>query len=108
MRKLSVFLLIFMLCLLFVCSAAVADTEGTDQLTSGDYLYRIQDDGTALILRYNGSAEMVSVPAALDGIPVTALGANSFEWRTELMDITIPEGITSLGDYAFLYCKNLT
>ena len=107
MRKLPALLLAYMLCLLFVCPSAGAARSGSGTLVSGDYEYTLQDNGTAVITRFTGNADVVVIPARLDGIPVSALGEKSFAWCPSLLDVTIPEGITSIGDYAFLYCTGL-
>ena len=107
MRKLPALLLACMLCLLFVCPSAGAARSGSGTLVSGDYEYTLQDNGTAVITRFTGNADVVVIPARLDGIPVSALGEKSFAWCPSLLDVTIPEGITSIGDYAFLYCTGL-
>ena len=107
MRKLPALLLACMLCLLSVCPSAGAASPDNGVLISGDYEYILQDNGTAMITRFTGDADVVVVPARLDGISVSSLGEKSFAWCPSLLDVTIPEGITSIGDYAFLYCTGL-
>ena len=42
------------------------------------------------------------------GEGVTSIGAWAFDGCTSLTSITIPEGVTSIGEYAFSVCTNLT
>ena len=39
---------------------------------------------------------------------VTSIGDYAFDSSTELTSVTIPDGVTSIGDYAFYYCYGLT
>ena len=61
------------LVLVFLCLFS-AGAEGDADLKSGDYLYRIQADGTAMITRYKGDHEDLFIPSELDGVPVTIIG----------------------------------
>jgi hypothetical protein len=50
----------------------------------------------------------VSLPASINGLPVTSLGANVFENFTNLTSVTIPNSVTSIGEAAFQDCTSLT
>ena len=76
--------------------------------TSGDFEYKILEDGTAEITGYTGSAETLEIPSALDSYTVTSIGANVFYDCDSLTNITIPNSVTSIGDRAFEYCTSLT
>ena len=39
---------------------------------------------------------------------VTSIGEYAFYYGTNLTTITIPDSVTSIGKYAFFYCSNLT
>ncbi|GHV11123.1 hypothetical protein FACS189491_01800 [Spirochaetia bacterium] len=65
-------------------------------------------DGTITITGYTGSAAKVRIPKHIDGLPVTAIGAEAFDSCTGLESVTIPKGVTIIGDSAFGYCENLT
>ena len=66
------------------------------------------------ILFNKGKTEIIKYPAAKEGgsytIPssVTSIGENAFSYCKNLTSITIPSSVTSIGGYAFWYCKNLT
>jgi hypothetical protein len=51
---------------------------------------------------------IVNIPSDIDGIPVTNIGANSFEYRLDITNVIIPSGATGIGDSAFVNCYNLS
>lgn len=75
---------------------------------SGDYEYKILDDGTTEITKYNGNAANVTIPAKLNGVNVTSIGKSSFSSNTSIKSVTFPEGIISIGYSAFSECSNLS
>ena len=78
------------------------------RLISGNFEYLLLRDGTAVITGYIGEAKMLSIPARIDGHPVTGIRDSSFYERTDLSAVTIPEGVTYIGNSAFYSCVNLT
>jgi hypothetical protein len=62
----------------------------------------------ATIVSYFGSGGAVAIPAAVNGLPVTSIGANAFYKITNLTSITIPGSVTSMGEGAFAECASLT
>lgn len=65
--------------------------------TSGDYKYKILDDGTVEITGYTGSATELIIPSELDGYTVKSIGYEAFYDCTSLTCITIPDSVTSRG-----------
>ncbi|MGI6179283.1 leucine-rich repeat domain-containing protein [Butyricicoccus intestinisimiae] len=74
---------------------------------SGDMVYQASDDA-ATLARYFGSDSKVDIPAELGGKPVTSIGDYAFVYCSSLTEVTIPEGVTSIGVGAFGACSNLT
>ena len=72
-------------------------------LTSGDYYYQI-NDGTAVIVKYNGDEEEIKIPTEIDGYRVTEIGARAY-WGKEMESLLIPDGISRIGEQAFECCK---
>ena len=87
--------------------AASAET-GTDGL---QYSYN-DEDLTATVSRYTGTATEVVIPAEVthEGktYKVTAIGDEPFQGNSTLTSITIPEGVTEIAYYAFDGCTSLT
>ena len=48
----------------------------------------------------------IVIPATYKGKPVTSITSRAF-YRENFSSITIPEGVTSIGEYAFYDCPNL-
>lgn len=88
----------------FICSDALTVNE---IFTSGDYQYRLLEDGTAEIDFYSGKAEELYIPNMLDGKIVTSIGESAFVSCNSLISVFIPNSVTSIGLTAFCNCKNL-
>ena len=109
MKRLASCILICTLFLSCVHSAVSAEHAiSSKELVSGSYRFVLREDGTAEITGYSGSETELTVPQALGGIAVTAIGEAAFQANDTLMEVTVPEGITALGDYAFQRCVSLS
>ena len=62
---------------------------------------------TVTVTKYLGSNSIVNVPDRIAGYKVTAIGDGCFKGNTLLTGVRIGENITSIGNEAFLDCKNL-
>ena len=52
---------------------------------------------------------VLEIPATYQGKPVTAIGYEAFRDRTDIVgSVVIPDGVTSIGEYAFCGCSALT
>ena len=60
-----------------------------------------QMNGTVLV-KYNGTAANVTIPTG-----VTAIGNEAFKNKSSLTSITIPSSVTSIGKHAFYGCSSL-
>lgn len=97
---------LLLICLLMLpCFPALA--ENGETLTRKDCRYTLNSDRNATITKYKGKAENLTVPAELDGHPVTAIGDEAFSNCDSLTSISLPNGITSIGSYAFYGCNSL-
>ncbi|MGI6691882.1 MAG: leucine-rich repeat domain-containing protein [Christensenellales bacterium] len=103
--KRALFIALFLLLLAALPAPAAGQAE--ELLTSGDYEYRVLEDGTAEIAQYNGAAESLEIPRSLNGLSVTSIGAKAFFDRSRLLDIAIPDSVVSIGSDAFSWCNNL-
>jgi hypothetical protein len=61
----------------------------------------VNADGKGLtITGYEGNSSEIEIPQTIDGLPVTVIGESAFE-RKGLTKLSLPEGIESIGDFAF-------
>ena len=67
----------------------------------------INDNKEIMITKYNGSAENVSVPAKINGKQVTGIDSAAFMGMNNIKSITLPEGLESVGWYAFYNCTSI-
>ena len=85
-----------------VCASAATIYKSPD----GNFEYTIGSDGNITIGSYIGKGGEAVVPSAIGGRKVTKL-ANTFN-GSSVTSVTIPDGITELGEYVFSTCDNLT
>ena len=86
-----------------VCAAAADGIIASD----GYYEYRLEDDGTATIVRYVGNDIKADVPAKIGGRNVGRV-ENIFNGNEKIISVTIAEGIPELADNIFSSCSSLT
>jgi len=87
-----------------------------DDVVYGEEYAYIVTDGQATILDYYGggilgSSGVLALPDRLGGYPVTAIGEQAFAANFvthRLTGLDIPDGVLTIGDYAFYYLQYLT
>ena len=99
--------LCLLLCALLSLPALAEEGEEMEELTCGDYTYVLLEDGGARITDYEGEDAELTVPAELDGHPVREIGEEAFR-DCDLTTVTLPDGLTAIGDRAFYGCSSLT
>ncbi len=71
--------------------------------------FTYDNDGNSItITGYSGAGGAVTVPAIIDGLPVTGIGDGAFYDRTGLTRIDLPNSVTYIGSWAFYGCTSLT
>jgi tetratricopeptide (TPR) repeat protein len=95
-----------------------------------DFEVILTDDSKgAVISKYIGKATSVIIPKTIQGMPVREIGYLAFAGKNvdrsylikyseirfiddpsiaKITSVVIPEGVTSIGQYAFNYCENLS
>ncbi|NLI21550.1 MAG: leucine-rich repeat domain-containing protein [Clostridiales bacterium] len=113
-KRVGVLFLVLLLALVPALTALADEYEGDsesyyderlsklDTVSSGDWLYLIQADGTVALERYQGTAVDITVPETLDGLVVTTVDSYCFP-EPALHAVTVPQGITTLAIDAFLF-----
>ncbi|MBQ3387555.1 MAG: leucine-rich repeat protein [Eggerthellaceae bacterium] len=83
-----------------------APTAGPSEDLAALFTYA-EDGGTITLTGYTGNAEVLAIPATIDGKTVTAIGDSCFAGNAFLKKVTVPEGVKSIGAYAFECCSRL-
>lgn len=91
-------------------SSSVQDSTDSDITATSEsaYTYTVNDDGTISITGYSGDETNLELPATLDGYVVSAIADHAFEANWDMVSITMPNGLTSIGESAFMDCTALT
>ena len=99
-------------------TAFAADTSSSTGTASDDtntykYEYTV-NGGNATITKFLGPVDptnngpyYIEIPTELGGFPVTGIGNRAFYCCSDLTEVTIPQSVTSIGDYAFGECIHL-
>lgn len=72
------------------------NVNGTGRFTSGDYFIEKHSDHIEL-LKYNGSAEKLTLPSSFMELPLTVLRDNAFQ-GTKVKELVIPDSVKILTD----------
>ena len=105
-------LMALLLCLsMTVCMAACTVTlkpEESGVTYSKGLSYNKNSDGTYYVNGIGSCTDTeIVIPPTYKGSDVTGIGPSAFE-NTNLIGVTIPDSVTSIGDHAFRWCYNLT
>ena len=85
-----------------------AEKNGFNFVAVSEYEYRILDDDTVEITKYNGRDSRVVIPAELDGYKVKQIGSFAFRDYELISTIVIPKTVTDIGFGAFSDCSALS
>ncbi|MGI6710099.1 MAG: leucine-rich repeat protein [Bacilli bacterium] len=68
----------------------------------------IASNYSVIITGYQGVASEVIIPETIETYPIKKIELNTFCQNTTLTSVTIPSGVTSIGQNVFMGCTNLT
>ena len=103
----SVFLTITMLLSIIVVAPIMVNASEDDELTYGDFQYKIEDDNSCTITDYDGMASSLSIPSAINGHTVKQIDTGALSDNGIITSVTIPNGVTTIGFSAFNGCIKL-
>jgi BspA type Leucine rich repeat region (6 copies) len=86
------------LSILLVLAATMAQAQFTS----------VTNNGTITITGYTGTGGDLTIPATINGLPVTGIGDDAFFGSWDLTSVIIGNSVTSIGYEAFAECINLT
>lgn len=81
-------------------------TATSESASENGYVYTVMSDGSVMITEAFVTGD-VTVPAEIAGRKVTAIGEGAFFSNTGITSVTLPEGLESIGIYAFSDCSSL-
>lgn len=100
----------------FVLAIAVSIcpmTYAESVVTAGDITYVI-DGNNATVYKYSGNGGAVTIPAKVNGVPVTAIGNYAFaeeygktDPTKRITSVTVAGSIKTIGNGAFMECTSL-
>ena len=99
------------LCLLMGFTTLHADTatvngiEWTYQVINGEAEIYNDNDSPAIPSSTTGA---ITIPSTLNGYPVTSIGDYAFYYCSDLTSVTIPSSVTSIRNSTFSGCSSLT
>ncbi len=121
MRK---FLALALSCILLVaslasCAAGLGDPDAINDYTpevktittdKGVFTFEEAEGDTAILVGYNGRAtkdDHVEIPTEFNGRPVVGIGDEVFYNLAAVVEVKIPDTVTSIGKFAFANCTEL-
>ena len=78
-----------------------------NSIAESKFTYTALNSSTAKLTSYSGTDNYLTVPEYLGGYQITAIDTNVFKAKNTLESVTLPDGVTSIGNYAFMNCANL-
>ncbi len=91
-------------CAAFFISCHRRPLTGT---TADGFHWTLRDD-KIVIDTYTGAEKEVTIPAAVDGHPVTELGWGCFSRNADLVSVVVPDSVVAFGTAAFHECPALS
>ena len=82
------------------------ESVASGSVASSEFTYTVSN-GSVTITAYRGSAINVQIPSSIDGKPVCAIADRAFLNHTAVQTIVIPEGVETVGWFAFSGCVSL-
>ena len=81
-------------------------TSSVELKTVGDFVYTTTDE-EAVIDSYTGTETEITIPAEIDGKPVTEIANNAFKDNTTITSVFLPDSVKIIGNYSFYGCTGL-
>ena len=105
-KKRVLSLLLALLLSLATLHAGTLLTHADTFFEEGDFRFSVTSGERLLVAQYKGSDTEVALPASVGGRAVTGVYKNCFQ-NTAVESVTLPEGYTAIGAFAFNGCTAL-
>lgn len=86
---------------------SVYGTAAPVQKITDGYSYSKSSGGSMTLTGYSGNAEDLDIPGAIGGGTVTEIGEECFRGNPWIQNVTVPDGVVAIDDYAFEACSSL-
>jgi hypothetical protein len=87
---------------------APVSTTNPSNVEATSFKYTLNTStNTVTVTKYLGSEKLVHIPQYIAGYKVTAIGDGCFKDNAKITGVYIDENITTIGNAAFMNCKNL-
>ena len=104
--KISVSLILMLTLVSSAVTFTKAESDERELYYNDDFIYEVLSDKTITIHCYIGTDSEVTVPGFIDDLPVVSVESLAF-YGTNVKEVNISEGITTLKDEAFFYSSLL-
>ena len=78
-----------------------------EQTTEDGFAYQEANGGIIITRCDNTNVRELVIPESIDGKKVTEIGVCAFYQLFNLTSVRIPNGVTDIGNGAFMFCENL-
>ncbi len=85
-----------------VLTETAPETDGAEYT---DGTFTVDDKG--VLTGYSGSGGDVVIPSKVNGKAVTSIGSTAFNRNDTITTVSIPDSVSTIGNYAFSGCKSL-
>lgn len=76
--------------------------------SENDFTIELTDDDTGVIIKgYSGIVSEIQIPATIQGLPVKIIAEAAFAGNQIINSVVIPNSVTVIGVNAFLNCRHL-
>lgn len=86
--------------------------EETVEMAKGNGVFGFwhygEGDSSIVITKYTGAEENVVIPSMIAGKKVTEIDRLAFSGNEWVLSVNVPDTVTSVGEYCFAKCENLT
>ncbi|MBR6250913.1 MAG: leucine-rich repeat domain-containing protein [Bacteroidales bacterium] len=97
-----------LLTFLVATAFSVAANAASSSFSEGGITYTITSETTVTVTGYTDDLPTeVTIPAEIDGYTVTAIGESAFRDNNDIVSVSIPACVTSIGYVAFCDCASL-
>ncbi len=88
-------------------TVTVGNPDVGTEIPEGLYYTVDTEAGEVTITGYKGDLTELTIPAEIQGLPVTTIGNWAFTANSSVTHLVLPDTVTTLSSFAFFDCQNL-